>query len=166
MNNVKIAVQIKKVKNSNGSENLKVTVPMNVIFEKNFDGKWLEEELGRFEKKYFSLVESLRNILKLIRSKEKKNKVLLYWNFGDEICNFVKNNGEETLFLESVTKHLVRDVGVSDKMIMRCKRFRALYPNISKIDKKRSFDSYLATFEGSYISRKRKKQRGGNKSAG
>ena len=165
MNNVKIAVQIKKVKNSDGSENLKVTVPMNVIFEKTFDGKWLEEELGRFEKKYFSLVESLRNILKLIRSKEKKNKVLLYWNFGDKIYNFVKDNGEETLFLESVTKHLVRDIGVSDKMIMRCKRFRTFYPNISKIDKKRSFDSYVATFEGGYISRKRGKQRGKNKNA-
>lgn len=93
-------------------------------------------------------------------------KVLLYWNLGDKIYNFVKSNGEGTLFLESVTKHLVRDVGVSDKMIMRCKRFRTFYPDISKIDKKRSFDSYLATFEGGYISRKRKKQRGENKNAG
>lgn len=157
MSNVRVAVQIKKVKNPDGSENLKATVPMKVIFEKTFDGKWLEEELRRFEKRYFSLIESLRNILKLIRSKEKKNKVLLYWDFGDKIYNFVKNSGEETLFLESVAKHLARDVGVSDNMIMRCRRFRALYPHISRIDKKRSFDSYVATFEGGYISRKRKK---------
>jgi len=93
-------------------------------------------------------------------------RVLLYWNFGDKIYNFVKSNGEGTLFLESVTKHLVRDVRVSDKMIMRCKRFRTFYRDISKIGKKRSFDSYVATFEGGYISRKRKKQRGENKNAG
>lgn len=39
MNNVKIVVQIKKVKNPDRNEDLKVTVPMNVIFEKTFDGK-------------------------------------------------------------------------------------------------------------------------------
>lgn len=159
MNNVKVAVQIKKGKNLNGSENLRATVPMRIMFKKNFNGKWLEKELGKFEKRYFSLVKSLRDILRLIRSGPRKDKVLLYWNFGDEIYNFVKSNGEETLLLENVTKHLVRDVGVSDKMITRCRRFRTFYPDISKIDKKRSFDSYVATFEGGYISKKRRRER-------
>lgn len=165
MNDIKVAVQIKRVKNPDGSENLKATVPMRIMFEKTFSGKWLEEELEKFEKRYFSLVESLKGILKLIRSKTQKDKVLLYWNFGDKIYNFVKSNGKGTLLLESVTKHLVRDVGVSDKTIMRCKRFRAFYPDISKVDKKRSFDSYVRTFEGGYISRKRKKQWKKNKDA-
>jgi hypothetical protein len=129
------------------------------MFEKDFDGKWLDEELEKFEERYFFLVESIKVILKSIRTKKDKNRVLLYWNFGDKIYNFIKNNGEKSLLLESITKHLVRDVGVSDKMIMRCRRFRALYHHISKVDKERSFDSYVRTFEGGYISKKRRNKR-------
>jgi hypothetical protein len=47
-----------------------------------------------------------------------------------------------------------RDVGVSDKVITRCIRFRALYPDVAKIDPTRSFDSYVAAFEGGYISKR------------
>jgi len=159
MNDVKIGVQVKKVKNPDKSESLKATVPMRIMFEKTFNGKRLEEELDKFEKRYFSLVDSLKGILKLIRSKTQKNKVLLYWKFGDKIYNFVKANNEGHLVLESITKHLVRDVGVSDKMIMRCRRFRNLYPDVSLIDKERSFDSYVRTFEGGYISQKRRERK-------
>ncbi|MEO0114025.1 MAG: hypothetical protein ABIK93_00940 [candidate division WOR-3 bacterium] len=158
MNNLKVAIKIQKVKKPDGTETLKATVPMGIMFEKTFNGKLLEEELGKFEKKYFSLVESLKDILKSIRSKTQKNKVLLYWNFGDKIYNFERATDKETFFLENVTKHLVRDVGVSDKMIRRCRRFRTLYPNAVDIDKERSFDSYVRTFEGGYISQKRIKK--------
>ncbi len=61
--------------------------------------------------------------------------------------------------MEGLTKSLVRDVGVSDKMIMRCKRFRLLYPDRKAIDNDRSFDSYVTTFEGGYLSKRRQEKR-------
>lgn len=155
MNSVKIGVQIKKVRNMHGSENFKANIPMSIIFEKTFSGKRLEEALENFERTYSSLIEYLKEMVMLIKKRSSKNKVILYWNFGDAIVNFEKKNNEGPLVLEKATKHFVRDVGVSDKMIIRCKRFRLLYPDITKIDKKKSFDSYVRTFERGYISKNR-----------
>jgi len=55
------------------------------------------------------------------------------------------------LIFREFYKVLGKRYRLSDKMIMRCKRFRVLYPDITKIDPNRSFDSYVATFEGGYI---------------
>ncbi len=157
--NVMIPVQIKKVKDPNGREVLKATVPMNLVFEKNFDAKWLEEELIKFEKRYFELVKDLKNLLKKLQfKKQKRGRVLLYWKFGDRIIKFLEEDKNNHLFIEHLIKSLMRDVEVSDKIIMRCKRFRLLYPDITKIDPNRSFDSYVATFEGGYISKNRRRK--------
>ena len=159
LKNITIPVQIKKVKDPEGREVLKATVPMNLMFEKDFDAKWLEEELIKFEKKYFALVEDLKHLLQVIRSKkQKEGRVLLYWKFGDRILKFIEQGKNNFLFLENLTKSLVRDIGLSDKMIMRCKRFRVLYPDVIKIDPNRSFDSYVATFEGGYIPKSRQRK--------
>jgi hypothetical protein len=157
--NVMIPVQIKKVKDPSGREVLKATVPMNLIFEKDFDAKWLEEELIKFEEKYFALVKSLKHLLHVLRSKkQKKGRILLHWRFGDRIVTFIEQDKNNNLFVESLTKSLVRDVEVSDKIIMRCKRFRILYPDVTKVDSNRSFGSYVATFEGGYIPKNRKRK--------
>jgi hypothetical protein len=155
-----IPVQIKKVKDPRGEETLKATVPMNVIFKKDFDAKWLEEELARFELRYFNLVNDLKEILKSLRSMKQKNgRVLWYWKFGDKIIEFLEQNNKGPLVLENTTKSLIRDVGVSDKIIIRCKRFRLIYPDSKMIDPTRSFDSYVATFEIGYISKNRQRKR-------
>jgi len=159
MNNTKIAVQIKLVKDPNGNESLKATAPMSLVFGKDFDAKWLNEQLKRFEDKYLRLVNSLRGISKLIKSRERKGKVLLYWMFGDEIYEFTKGNKDGALFLDNPTTHLTRDTGVSEKMIKRCKKFRSRYPDISEINLGKSFNSYVETFEGGYISAKRRRER-------
>lgn len=157
--NVVIPVRMKKVKDPSGREVLKSTVPMNLMFENDFDAKWLEEELIRFEKRYFALVKDLKDLLQVLRSKKQKNKrVLLYWKFGDRIVRFIEQDKNNPLFVESLTKSLVRDVEVSDKIIMRCKRFRLLYSDVTKIDSNRSFDSYVATFEGGYIPKSRRRK--------
>ena len=52
---VKIPVEIKLVKDPKGKGKLKATVPMNVMFDKDFDAKWLEEALVKFERGYFYL---------------------------------------------------------------------------------------------------------------
>lgn len=159
MKNIRIAVQVKKAQSSAGRRILTASVPMRLIFEKDFDADWLKNELEKFENKYINLVTNLENILKQIKSTRGKGKVLLYWRFGDEASQFTKFNESEVLFLENVTNYLIRDVGVSDKMITRCKKFWSLYPDISKIDPNRSFDSYVSTFEGGYISVKRRQER-------
>jgi len=157
--NVIIPVQIKKVKGPKGRDVLKAAVPMNIIFEKDFDAEWLEEEMTRLEKRYLELVKALKRLLRELRSKkQKKGRVLLYWKFGDKIVEFIEQYKNSPLSLESLTKSLVRDVKASDKTIMRCKRFRALYPDVTKIDPNRSFDSYVATFEGGYISKPRRRR--------
>ncbi|MBA7715958.1 hypothetical protein ES703_125017 [subsurface metagenome] len=157
--NVMIPVRMKKVKDPSGREVLKSTVPMNLMFENDFDAKWLEEELIRFEKRYFALVKDLKDLLQVLRSKKQKNKrVLLYWKFGYRIVRFIEQDKNNPLFVESLTKSLVRDVEVSDKIIMRCKRFRLLYSDVTKIDSNRSFDSYVATFEGGYIPKSRRRK--------
>jgi hypothetical protein len=160
MKNIRIAVQIKKTKNSNGKESFKASVPMRLIFEKDFDAEWLNSELQKFEEKYVELVDNLKAISREIKSTRAKGRVLLYWNFGDKAFKFIEQNENGVLFLENVTRHLVRDVGVSDKMLTRCKRFRLTYPDISKINSTRSFDSYVKTFEGGYISTQRRQERG------
>jgi len=159
MKNIRIAVQVKKAQNSEGRGTFKASVPMRLMFEKDFDADWLKTELKKFEEEYINLVINLENISKQIKSTRGKGKVLLYWKFGDEASKFIEQNENEVLFLENVTKYLIRDVGVSDKMIARCKKFRLLYPDILKIDPNRSFDSYVSTFEGGYISAKRRQER-------
>ena len=159
MKNIRIAVQVKKAQNSEGRGTFKASVPMRLMFEKDFDADWLKTELKKFEEEYINLVINLENISKQIKSTRGKGKVLLYWKFGDEASKFIEQNENEVLFLENVTKYLIRDVGVSDKMIVRCKKFRLLHPDILKIDPNRSFDSYVSTFEGGYISAKRRQER-------
>lgn len=160
MSNLKIAVQIRKVRDPQGNESLKATVPMRLMFEKNFDAKWLNEELKKFEEGYFKIMSDLKDIVKFIKSKDVKQKVLLYWNFGDRVYKYINNNKNNPLFLRNVSVYLTRDLVVSKKFINRCKKFRLLYPDIAKVDPCRSFDSYVATFEGGYISAKRRIQMG------
>lgn len=159
MKDIRIAVQIKKAKNPEGKESFKASVPMRLIFEKDFDAEWLNSELKKFEEKYVELVDNLKAISKEIKSTRAEGRVLLYWNFGDKVFKFIEQNEAGVLFLENVTRYLVRDVGVSDKMLTRCRKFRLLYPEISKVDPSKSFDSYVSTFEGGYISAKRKQER-------
>ena len=159
MKDIRIAVQIKKVKDSEGKEVLKASVPMRLMFERDFDPEWLNTELKKFEGKYVWLVDNLKAISKEIKSTRAKGRVLLYWNFGDKVFKFIEQNEAGVLFLENVTRYLVRDVGVSDKMLTRCRKFRLLYPEISKVDPSKSFDSYVSTFEGGYISAKRRQEK-------
>lgn len=156
---VMIPVQIKWVRDPKGTEALKATVPMNLMFEKGFDAKWLEEELVKFERRYFYLITCLKSLLESLRSKRQKDRrVLLYWEFGNKIVNFIEHNENTQLLMENLTKSLMRDVGVSDKILMRCKRFRVHYPDVTQIDPNRSFDSYVATFEGGYIPKSKKRK--------
>lgn len=159
MRNIRIAVQVKKTENSEGKEILKSSVPMRLVFERDFDAEWLKNQLKKFEEEYVKLVSNLKNLSKQIKSAQGKGKVLLYWKFGDEAFKFTEQNEKGVLFLENMMRHLVRDVGVSDKMLTRCRKFRLRYPAISKIEPSRSFDSYVSTFEGGYISEKRKQER-------
>ena len=160
MKNIRIAVQIKKAQTSEGGETLKASVPMRLMFEEDFDAEWLKNRLRKFEQEYIKLVANLKNLSRQIKSTQGKGKVLLYWEFGDKTLKFTEQNENGVLFLESITRYLVRDVGVSDKMLTRCRKFRLLCPDISKVDPDRSFDSYVSTFEGGYISEKRRRQRG------
>ncbi len=161
MKDIRIAVQVKKVKNSAGKENLKASVPLRLMLEKDFDAEWLNNELKKFEGKYIRLVNSLKDLSKEIKSIRAQDRVLLYWKFGNETIKFIEQNEKGILFLENITRHLVRDVGVSDKTLTRCRKFRLLYEDILKVDPNRSFDSYVSTFEGGYVSAKRKRERQG-----
>jgi len=154
---VVIPAQIKRVRDPDGKETLKATVPANVMFERSFDAKWLEEELVKFERRYFYLITCLKSLLESLRSKLLRDRrVLLYWEFGNKIVNFIEQNRISSLSMETLTQSLVRDVGASDKIITRCKRFRQVYPDVSNIDPHRSFDNYVAAFEGGYISDKKR----------
>jgi len=159
MKNIRIAVQVKKARNSQGEEILKASVPMRLMFEKDFDAEWLNSELKKFEEEYVKLVGNFKNLSKQIKSAQGKGKVLLYWKFGDEAFKFIERNENGVLFLENVTRHLVRGAGISDKMLTRSRKFRLRYPDILKLDPNRSFDSYVSTFEGGYISAKRRQER-------
>jgi len=159
MRNIRIGIQVKKAKNSEGKEIFKASVPMRLVFEKDFDAEWLKNQLKRFEGKYVKLVADLKNISKRIKSTRGKGRVLLYWKFGDEAFKFIERNENGLLFLENMTRQLVRDVGVSDKMLARCRKFRLLYPSVKSVDPNRSFDSYVSTFEGGYISARRRQER-------
>jgi hypothetical protein len=156
MRNIRIAVQVQKKVDSEGNETFKASVPMRLVFEKDFDIAWLNTELKKFEKEYTNLVTSLKNIIKEIKSTRGKGKVLLYWKLGDEIVNFMEYNERGALFLENMMRHLARDTGVSVSTLTRCKKFRLCYPDISTIDQDKSFNSYLSLFERGYNSVKRR----------
>jgi hypothetical protein len=154
-----IPIQIKRVRDPNGKEALKATMPINIIFKKVFDAKWLEEELIKFENKYLYLITCLKALFESLHSEPmKERRVLLYWEVGNKIVNFLEENKGTPLFIENLTKSLVRDVGISAKIIKRCKRFRILYPDVTRVDSSRSFNSYVATFEVGYIPDKKKKK--------
>jgi hypothetical protein len=156
MKNIRIAIQVQKKVDSEGNETFKASVPMRLVFEKDFDVEWLNTELKKFEQEYTDLVTSLKNILKQIKSTRGKGKVLMYWKLGDEIVNFMEYNERGALFLENMMRHFVRDTGVSVSTLERCKKFRLFYPDISTIDPDRSFNSYVSLFESGYVSGKRK----------
>lgn len=156
MRNIRIAVQIKKTQDFQGKEILKVAIPISVMFEKGFSTEWLESESKIFEDKYNDIVHNLKNISSQIKTTPSNNRVLLYWEFGDKILDYIEQNKKGVLFVDNIVKNIVRDIGVSNKMLARCRKFRLLYPDITKIDTKRSFDSYISTFEGGYISSKRR----------
>ncbi len=158
MRNIKIGVQIKSLKNPDGKQILKATAPLNLIFEQDFDSEWLNRELTNFEKKYLSLLDGLKVLVKRIKSTYGQGRVLLYWELGDKLLKFNKEMTMGPLVLDGWVKHLVRDLAVSEKMLERSRKFRAFYPDISLVDSDRSFDSYVRTFEGGYISAKRKKE--------
>ena len=148
-----IPVELRKVRDPNGKETLKATVPVNLMFEKGFDAKRLEDELSKFERRYFYLITCLKSLLGSIRSKTDRDKrVFLYWEFGNKLVNFIEENGDSPLSMGTFTQSLARDLGVSDKIITRCKRFRLRYPDVTQIDPNRSFDSYVKGFEGGYAS--------------
>ncbi|MCM8808269.1 MAG: hypothetical protein NC926_10105 [Candidatus Omnitrophica bacterium] len=153
---IKVSVQIKLVKDPEGKEKLKATIPINIMFDKEFDAKILEEELIKFERRYFYLIICLKSLLESIHSmKQKDGKVLLYWEIGDKIISFIKNNENTPFFMENITSSLVRDVGISKKFLTRCKRFRVNYPDVTQIDPTKSFWGYVATFEKGYLSKGR-----------
>jgi hypothetical protein len=152
-----IPVQMRRVRDPNGRETLRATVPMSYVFDKSFDATWLEEELVKCERRYFYLVTCQKYILESLRSKTQRDgRVLLYWEFGNKFVNFVEEQKSAPLCIEGLVGSLKRDVGVSDKMVTRCKRLRLSYPDVTKIDPNKSFTNYVATFEGGYIPQKRR----------
>src|SRR4030042_5375219 len=102
MKDIRVAVQVKKTKNSEGKEALKATVPMRLIFEEGFDAKWLDEEIKKFEGKYLRLIDRLTDLLHWLRVRTQKDRVLLYWRFGDEILRFMNENKNGILFLDNI----------------------------------------------------------------
>jgi len=156
---LKIYVQIKKIEQPDGKELYKATVPLNLIFEKEFDAKSLEKEISNIEKNYSRLITNLKALLARIHNKnEKDGRVLFYWKFGDEIINFINHVNEKSFHIEKLTDILMRDVGASIKFITRCERFKLLYPDVKMIDPKRSFWSYIVEFESGYLSHKSKNE--------
>lgn len=159
MNPLKIGIEIKRIRDSKGKEILKAAVPMGIVFEKEFDASFVETETEKFEQRYTSLVEKLKFLLQRIKDKSIRNRVLIYWEFGHLIDRFIDANNDGIFMLGTMVKHLTRDTGASDKLITRTRRFYRMYPSKDRIDPNRSFDSYVATFEGGYISKHKKSER-------
>ena len=155
-----IPVQLKWVKDPDGKSALKATVPMNWIFKQSFDARDLEEELAKIERRYLYLVTCLKCLWAGLHANMLKNRrVLLYWEMGDKIVDFVEQNENTPFCTENLTRSLIRDVGISGRTLIRCKRFRLLYPDVTKIDPSKSFDSYIAIFEKGHISDKRRNKK-------
>ena len=151
-----IPIQAKIVKDPDGNEKIKAVVPMNLMFSKHFDSNFLELELLKFERRYFYLVTCLRSLKEFLKSLNQSGKrVLIYWEFGNKIIEFIKEYTDSVFVIKNFQKSITRDVGVSDKFVNRCKKFRINYPDLTEIDPIRSFDSYVAKFESGYITRKR-----------
>lgn len=163
MRQLKIGFKIQKIDSPEGKGTFTATIPLASIFEKEMVTHDIKASLKALERDYTSLVDDLLDIVSTLRSPNAlEPRVLLYWQFGDRIEQYEKKYEDSIFFLDGMTKHLVRDVGVSEKILNRCRRFRKLYPDKDKIDPRISFDRYVSSFEGGYISSKRKRKRGSN----
>ncbi len=163
MTQLKIGFKVQKIDSPEGKETFTATVPLASIFEKEMVAHDMKTSLKALEHDYTALVADLLDIASALRSRSASEpRVLLYWQFGDRIQQYENKYENSLFFLDGMTKYLVRDVGVSDKMISRCRRFRRLYPDRDRIDPNLSFDRYVSSFEGGYISAKRKRKRGSN----
>jgi hypothetical protein len=155
--NISVAVKIERTHDSKGKIVLKAVYPMQIIFDKDYNHDEFNEKIKNYENDYITLINELLKYLKQIHSKKNiPNKVILYWKIGDRIINFINKYKDGVIVPDSLTKTLSRDLNISDDIIQRCKKFRTLYPDISKINKKRSFSSYVAEFAKGYLSRKKK----------
>jgi hypothetical protein len=147
---IKVGVRIKRIEQPNGEEIFRASVPAKILFDKTFDGNTLQDELKKLEVEYSQLITHLRKIMDVIRMEKTPNKVLLYWDIGDRIYRYEKLNNRRKFKLESPTKHLIRDLGISKNLVRRCRLFRITYPDIRMIDPQRSWTSYLKTLEKGY----------------
>jgi len=153
---IRIPVEIKLVKSPDGKTKLKATIPASIMFDKSFNAELLEKELITIERQYFYLITCLKSILNYIRSeKREKGKVLLYWEIGNKILNFMESCNKP-LFIDSISKSLIRDVGLSKPLISRCRKFRIKYPNLTEIDTEKKFTDYVKIFEKGYCSKNRR----------
>jgi len=163
MTQLKIGFKVQKIDSPQGTETFRATVPLASIFEKEMVAHDMKASLQALERDYTTLVADLLDVVSALRSRSASEpRVLLYWRFGDRIEQYEKKYENSIFFLDGMTKHLARDVGVSDKTINRCRRFRKLYPDKDNIDSDLSFDRYVSSFEGGYISSKRKRKRDHN----
>jgi len=152
----KIPVEIKPVKDPEGKIKIKATIPVSIVLERNFNSKLLVEELAKIEERYINLTTCIKEILtKLKLQKQKRGRVMLYWELGNKIVNFTEDNEIKNLYVYNLINSLMRDTGISNKTISRCKRFRLKFPDPSEIEPERSFDSYIAIFEKGYRTRKK-----------
>lgn len=150
----KIPVEIRPVKDPEGKIKIKATIPVSVIMGKSFNAELFEKDLKNIEERYSKLVEQLRELKNTLGTrKPKKGRVLLYWEIGNEIENFIKINNLDDLYITNAISSLSRDTGISERILARCKRFKATYPVAAKIEPSRSFDSYVAEFEKGYRNR-------------
>ncbi len=145
--NIRIAIQVKKTVDLDGKEVWKASAPLNLVFQEDFDAGWLQNELQQFEEKYTELLTVLREILRQIQSTPKNSNAMLYWKLGDEIYRMTEQSDNGVLFLANVNKHLTRDLGISERTLYRCRKFRILYPDNSIIEPVRSFNSYVSSYE-------------------
>ncbi len=135
---IRVAVKIQRITDADGRETLKATLPVGVLFEKSFDPPQLEAERVALERKYVSLIETL----KAKRAEMKTGNVLRYWEFGDAIARFEQDENSALLFVEKLNEHLSRDVGLSIARLWACKTLRGRISDPSRVDPAQNITNY------------------------
>jgi len=139
----RIPVEITTVRTPDGKEQRVPRVPLDdVLMARNVDVQKATEDVAA---RYWKTLAQGREILKQIEQGRRASRRVdprLYWELGDLLVRFIRNNDKGEVFLDRLKAHFCKDLGISDPSWRKIIRFRSLVPSAGLLDHSKDWRFY------------------------
>jgi len=139
----RIPVEIATVRTPDGEEQRVPRVPLNdVLRARDLDVQRATEAVAA---RYWGTVDRGKQILKRIEHGRRESLRVdprLYWELGDLLTSYIRNNDAGEVFLDRAKAHFCKDLGISDTSWRKIVRFRRLVPSPQLLDPSKDWRFY------------------------